>query len=403
MTSKEIIELNDANVMSTYGRFPIALERGEGAKLLDFEGKEYIDFAAGIGTSSVGHNNPRLVKAVSEQASKICHASNLYYTEPAARLAQVLCSRSGMDKVFFSNSGAEANEGAMKLARKYSFDKYGSGRGTVVSLMNSFHGRTMATLTATGQNVYHSFFYPFPDGYRYAIANDFESVKNACGSDACAVMLEPVQGEGGILPLEKDFVVKVAKLCEKRDILLIIDEVQTGIGRTGSFFAYQSPAFGDTLPDIVTFAKGIAGGLPLGGFMAKGKCSDVLTAGTHGTTFGANPISTAAALAVLEILDDESVAMVGEKGKYIRDKIDCMQIPFLKPCRGIGLMIGIPVKDGLNKELAAKLNSAGLLTLTAGSDALRFLPPLTITMEEIDQGLAIFEAVMNNYVKVWRE
>lgn len=400
MTSKEIIELNDANVMSTYGRLPIALERGEGAKLLDFEGKEYLDFAAGIGTSSVGHNNPKLVKAVSDQAAKICHSSNLYYTESSAKLAQTLCSRSGMDKVFFSNSGAEANEGAMKLARKYSFDKYGYGRGTVVSLMNSFHGRTMATLTATGQNVHHNYFHPFPDGYRYAIANDIESVKAACGSDVCAVMLELVQGEGGVMPLEKDFVTKVTEFCQKRDILLIIDEIQTGIGRTGAFFAYQNPAFEGALPDIVTFAKGIAGGLPLGGVMARGKCADVLTAGTHGSTFGANPISTAAALAVLEILDDETIAMVNDKGKYIRDKIDCIEISCLGRCRGVGLMIGIPVKDGRHRELSAKLNSAGLLTLTAGSDALRFLPPLTITMEEIDQGLAVFEAVMNNCVEV---
>lgn len=393
MNSKELMEVNDNNVMSTYSRFPIALEWGNGAVVYDLEGKKYIDFAAGLGTSSVGHNNKKLTNAVSQQAAKLCHCSNLYYSGPSARLAEILCRRSGMDKVFFANSGGEANEGAMKLARKYSSDKYGMGRGTIVTLMNSFHGRTMATLTATGQNVFHNYFYPFPDGYRYAIANDFDSVKNACGSDVCAVMIELVQGEGGVIPLEKDFVQSVAKLCKERDILLIIDEVQTGIGRTGSFFAYQNPEFGGVDPDVITFAKGIAGGLPLGGFMALKSCANVLMPGTHGTTFGANPVVTAAALAVMDILDDETIAAVTKKGDYIRQRVDEMNIPYLSKARGVGMVIGIPVSGKSNKKLALTLNSGGLLTLTAGADALRFLPPLTITMEEIDAGLEIFKAV----------
>lgn len=393
MNSKELMEVNDNNVMSTYSRFPIALEWGNGAVVYDLEGKKYIDFAAGLGTSSVGHNNKKLTNAVSQQAAKLCHCSNLYYSGPSARLAEILCRRSGMDKVFFANSGGEANEGAMKLARKYSSDKYGMGRGTIVTLMNSFHGRTMATLTATGQNVFHNYFYPFPDGYRYAIANDFDSVKNACGSDVCAVMIELVQGEGGVIPLEKDFVQSVAKLCKERDILLIIDEVQTGIGRTGSFFAYQNPEFGGVDPDVITFAKGIAGGLPLGGFMALKSCANVLMPGTHGTTFGANPVVTAAALAVMDILDDETIAAVTKKGDYIRQRVDEMNIPYLSKARGVGMMIGIPVSVKSNKKLALTLNSGGLLTLTAGADTLRFLPPLTITMEEIDAGLEIFKAV----------
>lgn len=393
MNSKELMEVNDNNVMSTYSRFPIALEWGNGAVVYDLEGKKYIDFAAGLGTSSVGHNNKKLTNAVSQQAAKLCHCSNLYYSGPSARLAEILCRRSGMDKVFFANSGGEANEGAMKLARKYSSDKYGMGRGTIVTLMNSFHGRTMATLTATGQNVFHNYFYPFPDGYRYAIANDFDSVKNACGSDVCAVMIELVQGEGGVIPLEKDFVQSVAKLCKERDILLIIDEVQTGIGRTGSFFAYQNPEFGGVDPDVITFAKGIAGGLPLGGFMALKSCANVLMPGTHGTTFGANPVVTAAALAVMDILDDETIAAMTKKGDYIRQRVDEMNIPYLSKARGVGMMIGIPVSGKSNKKLALTLNSGGLLTLTAGADTLRFLPPLTITMEEIDAGLEIFKAV----------
>lgn len=397
MDSKNIMEINDSNVMSTYGRFPIAIERGEGSRVYDCEGREYIDFASGIGTSSVGHGNEKLVCAVAQQAAKLCHCSNLYYSEPSAKLAEILCRRSGMDKVFFANSGGEANEGAMKLARKYSSDKYGMGRGSIVTLMNSFHGRTMATLTATGQNVFHNYFYPFPDGYRYAVANDFDSIENACGSDVCAIMIELIQGEGGVIPLEEKFVRSVANFCKARDILLIIDEVQTGIGRTGSFFAYQNPEFGGLTPDIVTFAKGIAGGLPLGGFMASESLAHVLVPGTHGTTFGANPVSAAAALAVMEILDDGTIAQVAKKGDYIRRQIDAMDIPYLNKSRGLGLMIGVPVSGRSSKFLASKLNTGGLLTLTAGTDALRFLPPLTITTEEIDAGLAIFKSVAEEF------
>jgi len=391
MDTKQLIQLNDNNVMSTYGRFPISIVCGEGAKLYDEEGKEYIDFAAGIGTSSIGHAHPRLVAAVSEQAGKICHSSNLYYTEPAAKLAEILCRRGGMKKVFFANSGAEANEGAIKLARKYSSDKYGEGRGTVVSLMNSFHGRTMTTITATGQPGHHTSFYPFPTGHRYAIANDLESVQNACGSDACAVIMELVQGEGGVLPLTPEFVRDVEAFCKARDLLLILDEVQTGIGRTGRFFAFQAMG---VQPDVVTFAKGVAGGLPIGGFLANETCADVLTPGTHGATFGGNPVAAAAALAVMEVLSDEVIRQVNEKGAYIREQVDGMGIPFLAQTRGLGLMIGIPVTNGKCKELAATLNGAGLLTLTAGADALRFLPPLTITRAEMDAGLAIFKKVM---------
>lgn len=397
MDSKQLIQMHDSNVMSTYGRFPIALDRGEGATVYDLEGKRYIDFAAGIGTSSVGHNNEKLVKAVSGQAAKMCHCSNLYYNEPSARLAEILCRRAGMDKLFFANSGGEANEGAMKLARKYSSDKYGMGRGTVVTLMNSFHGRTMATLTATGQNVFHEYFHPFPQGYRYAVANDFSSLKNACGSDVCAIMLELVQGEGGVVPLEKSFVQETAKLCRERDIVLIIDEVQTGIGRTGTLFACQNPAFGGIEPDVVTFAKGVAGGLPMGGFMASKRFSDVLVPGTHGATFGGNPLSASAALAVMEILDDHTIAQVTEKGEYIRRKIEAMNIPYLGKPRGLGMLIGIPVTQGSNKAVATAINDRGLLTLTAGDNTLRLLPPLTITMEEIDSGLKIFETAAKNF------
>jgi len=296
-----------------------------------------------------------------------------------------------MKKVFFANSGAEANEGAIKLARKYSSDKYGEGRGTVVSLMNSFHGRTMTTITATGQPGHHTSFYPFPTGHRYAIANDLGSVQNACGSDTCAVIMELVQGEGGVLPLTPEFVRDVAAFCKARDLLLILDEVQTGIGRTGRFFAFQAMG---VQPDVVTFAKGVAGGLPIGGFLANETCADVLTPGTHGATFGGNAVAAAAALAVMAVLSDEVIRQVNEKGAYIRAQVDGMGIPFLAQTRGLGLMIGIPVTNGKCKELAATLNGAGLLTLTAGADALRFLPPLTITQTEMDAGLAIFKKVM---------
>ena len=292
--------------------------------------------------------------------------------------------------MFFANSGAEGNECLIKLARKYSYDKYGKGRGTILTLRNSFHGRTMTTLTATGQDVFHNYFFPFPDGFRYAEAT-MEGVESVAGHDVCAVLLELVQGEGGVLPMEQEFVHDLAVLCAERDWLLLVDEVQTGIGRTGTLFAFQQYGI---LPDAVSFAKGIGGGLPLGGVLASEKCRSVLTAGTHGSTFGGNPICCAAGLAVLDILNEDLLAKVREKGAYLRCAIEAMGVPCLGKTRGLGLMIGIDVLgERTNKELAAQLIQNGLLVLTAGS-GLRLLPPLVITKEEMDQGLDIMRQTL---------
>ena len=392
MTFEEIQALDRQYVMQSYGRFPVAVDHGKGATLWDVEGKEYIDFTSGIGVCSLGYGNEAWVETIAAQAAKLGHISNLFYAEPYVRLARELCTRAGMSNVFFANSGAESNEGMIKLARKYSFDKYGKGRGTVITLHNSFHGRTITTLAATGQDVFHNYFFPFTEGFRYADANDLDSVEAVAGHDVCAVMFELIQGEGGVLPLDREFVQGVAELCAKRDWLLLIDEVQTGVGRTGSLFAFQQ--YG-VQPDAVSFAKGIAGGLPFGGVMANEKCRNVFTPGTHATTFGGNPVAASAALQVLSTMDQAFLDQVKEKGDYLRAGIEGLDVPCLGATRGMGLMVGIEVKgDKTNKELAAKLIEHGLLCLTAGP-GLRLLPPLVITKEEIDKGLAIMKAALS--------
>ena len=390
MTHEELVKLDHQYTLQTYGRFDVDIDHGKGARLWDLAGKEYVDFTAGIGTASVGYGNERWAKAITDQALKLGHISNLFYNQPYARLAQTLCQRSGMAGAFFGNSGAESNEGAIKLARKYSFDKYGKGRGTILTLKNSFHGRTVTTLAATGQDVFHNYFFPFTDGFRYAEPT-MDGISEVAGHDVCAVMLELVQGEGGVFPMDKAFVHDLAVLCAERDWLLLVDEVQTGVGRTGTLFCFQQYGI---LPDAVTFAKGIAGGLPMGGFLVSERCRGLLGPGTHASTFGGNPGCAAAALEVQEILDDAALEQVAEKGQYLRRGIEALELPCLGKTRGLGLMIGVEVAEGhTNKELAAKLMDAGLLVLTAGHNVLRLLPPLTITREEIDEGLAIMARV----------
>ena len=391
MTSNEIKTLTGRYVMNTYGRFDVAIDHGEGARLYDPEGREYIDFTSGIGVTALGYGNENWVDAIAAQAKKLGHVSNLFYTEPAAKLAEILCKRTGESCVFFANGGGEANEGMIKLARKYSFDKYGKGRATIITLKNSFHGRTITTLMATGQERFHQYFFPFTEGFRYAEANDLASLEAAAGDDVCAVMMELVQGEGGVLPLDREYVAAVKKLCAERDWLLLDDEVQAGVGRTGTLFAFQQY---DVLPDVVSFAKGIAGGLPMSGIMANEKCRNVLGPGTHATTFGANPVCAAAGLAVQETMTEEFLNEVKEKGEYLRAGIEALNLPCFGKTRGLGLMIGIEVKDGYkNGEIANRLIEAGLLVLTAG-DGMRLLPPLVITREEMDKGLAIMKKTL---------
>ena len=392
MTSQEIKNTTERYIMSTYGRFPVAIDHGRGATLYDPEGRAYIDFTSGIGVCDLGYGYAPWADAIAAQARKLGHVSNLFYTEPSARLAEILCKRTGASCVFFANGGGEANEGMIKLARKYSFDRYGQGRATIITLKNSFHGRTINTLKATGQDVFHNYFFPFTEGFRYAEANDLASLEAAAGDDVCAVMVELVQGEGGVLPLEKEYVAAVARLCRERDWLLLADEVQTGIGRTGTLFAFQQ--YG-VLPDVVSFAKGIAGGLPMSGILANDKCRDVLGPGTHATTFGANPVCAAAGLVVQETLTDDFLAQVTAKGAYLRQGIEALDLPCFGKTRGLGLMIGIEVREGYNKsDIAAKLIESGLLVLTAGP-GMRLLPPLVITKEEMDAGLAIMKAALS--------
>ncbi|MFQ7240794.1 aspartate aminotransferase family protein [Agathobaculum sp.] len=392
MTYQELKAEENKYVMNTYGRFPIALDHGEGATLWDIEGKKYIDLASGIGVNCMGYNNPAIVDAITNQAHKLTHVSNLFTTEPMVQVAKKLVEKTHLNgKVFFANSGAEANEGAIKLARKYSFDKYGEGRYKIVTLVNSFHGRTVTTLKATGQDRFHNYFFPFTEGFDYAAANDFDSVRHKADEMTCAVMMELVQGEGGVLPLEKEFVQQVEAFCRERDILLIIDEVQTGIGRTGSLFCFQQYGI---RPDVVTMAKGLGGGVPIGAVLAAESCSNVLTPGTHATTFGGTPLVCAAANAVLDTVGDgQFLAQVKEKGEYLKNGILSIGSPNILGVRGMGLMLGIIVEDGKHAAYANKLIEKGVLALTAGKNAVRLLPPLTISKEEMDEALTIMKEV----------
>lgn len=369
-------------VANTYGRFDVAIKEGNGATCFDFDGKEYIDFSSGIGVNSLGFCDKGWIKAVSEQLNTLQHISNLYYTKPCSDVAKVLCERTGMKKVFFSNSGAESNEGAIKCARKYSFNKYGEGRNKIVTLCNSFHGRTVTTLAATGQDVFHNYFFPFTDGFRFTAANDKEALEKALTEDVCGLMMELIQGEGGVMPLEPDFVKYAEKLCRERDIILIIDEVQTGLGRTGELFAFQNY---DIKPDVVSCAKGIGGGLPLGCVMFGDKTEDTLKAGDHATTFGGNPVITAGAKYILSRMDKDFLDEVKSKGEYIREKI--LKMPYVEGVDGMGLMLGIRVANGIKSaDIVKKGIDYGALFLTAKSKV-RLLPPLNITYEEIDKGL----------------
>lgn len=382
---QEIKDRNQKYIMHTYSRFDVAIESGKGA-IAQGCGKSYVDFGSGIGVNALGYCDDGWVKAVTEQAAKLSHCSNLYYSPIQGELAQLLCETAGFARVFFCNSGAEANEGAIKLARKYSFDKYGKGRSTVVTLNNSFHGRTVTTLAATGQDVFHNYFFPFTEGFKFADANDFDGIKAACNGDVCAVMMEAIQGEGGVCPLDTEFVQKTAAFCKENDILLIFDEVQAGIGRTGKFFAFEN--FG-IKADIVSCAKGIGGGLPMGAVLCGKELEDVLGPSTHGTTFGGNPIVCAGAVEVMKRVTAEGFLQgVTEKSEYIRGKL--AKIDGVNIVRGIGLMLGFEVEGVDSKEAAALAAEKGLLILTA-KKSLRMLPPLTITEEEIDKGMAILE------------
>lgn len=379
--------LDSQYVAKAYNRFDVVLTHGKGATLYDENDKKYIDFGAGIGVNAFGCADEKWIKAVEEQLGKVQHTSNLYYTEPCARLAKLLCEKSGMKKVFFGNSGAEANEGAIKFARKYSFDKYGEGRSTIITLQNSFHGRTITTLAATGQDSFHTVFGPFTQGFKYCPANDIEALRNMATDDVCAIMFECVQGEGGVNNLDMDFVKAAADIANEKDILLVVDEVQTGNGRTGRYFAYQN--FGIT-PDIVTTAKGLGGGLPIGAVLFGEKLKDTVAPGTHGSTFGGNPVVAAGACSIVERIDDEFLEKVREKSEYIRTFL--AKVKGVKSVTGMGLMLGVEIEKNA-AETAKECLAEGLLVLTAKTK-IRLLPPLNISEEELTQGLNILKGVL---------
>ncbi|MDY4586839.1 MAG: aspartate aminotransferase family protein [Oscillospiraceae bacterium] len=385
------IEQFNQYVMPSYGRYDLVLEKGEGRQAVDENGKEYIDFGSGIGTNSLGYCNEDWVKAVCDQAHRIQHTSNYYYTKVQADFAKALCETAGYTDMFFGNSGAEANECAIKIARKYSFDKYGKGRHNIITLVNSFHGRTLCTLSATGQEVFHNYFFPFVEGFINVEANNIEDLRAKLDDTVCAVMFEYIQGEGGVMALQQEFVDEIFRLCAEKDVLTIADEVQTGVGRTGKFLAGDN--FGKKA-DLTTLAKGLAGGVPIGVCLSGEKCAKVLTPGTHGSTFGGNPISCAGGLAVLNTVNKPGfLDEVTAKGEYIRKKL--LSSPEVASVSGIGMMIGAELKTKKAGDVAKAALDKGLLILTAKTKV-RLLPPLTITYEEIDKGMEVLLGVLNS-------
>lgn len=380
-----IIEIDNKYVANTYARFPMELVSGKGSKLYDVDGKEYIDMGTGIGVSIFGVGDEEWIKAVTDQLTTLQHTSNLYYTSPCARLAEALCNRTGAKKVFFSNSGAEANECAIKAARKYAAEKKGAEYYNIITLNNSFHGRTITTLAATGQETFHKDFLPLTEGFLYADAGDLEGITTLVNENkVAAIMIETVQGEGGVVPLDADFIKGVEKLCKDEDILFIVDEVQTGNGRTGALYGYMK--FG-VQPDIVSTAKGIGGGLPLGATMFFEKTENVYTPGTHGSTFGGNPVSCAGALNIIERLTDDFLAEVEKKHDYIIDELS--KCEGVAGVTGLGLMLGIETKKDVNEVLKI-CQENGVLPIKAKTK-LRLLPPLNISFEDLEKAIAVIK------------
>ena len=387
------------NLMNTYARFPVTFVRGEGLYAYDEEGRKYADFGSGISVNNLGHCHPAVVKAIAEQAQTLCHCSNLYWSEPQLDVAEYLVKYSGLDRVFFCNSGAEANEGAVKLARKYFYDKGRSDKYEIITMKKSFHGRTLATLTATGQDKVKTGFAPLPEGFVYAAFNDFEDLKAKVSEHTCAVMLEPVQGEGGIYPVEKDYLEQVAAFCKEKGLLLIFDEIQCGMGRTGTMFAYEQ--YG-VKPDIVTNAKALGGGLPFGAFIASEEVAASFGPGSHGSTFGANPVAASASRAVFEVMEKEDMlSHVKTVGADLRDRLLELKEEFpevIKDVRGLGLMLGMEVTCGASAVVNACFDN-GVVLLSAGPDVVRFLPPFIVTEKDVDFLTETLKKAVNSICK----
>ena len=385
---KDIFSTDKEFIAHTYGRFPVAFTEGKGSRLKDVDGKEYIDLGSGIAVNAFGIADDEWKKAVTEQIGKLQHTSNLYYTEPCAKLAELLCEKTGMKKVFFGNSGAEANECAIKAARLYSYTKYGEGRSTIITLKNSFHGRTITTLAATGQDTFHTKFGPFTEGFVYCEADNKEELNRLVKeNNCCSIMFEVVQGEGGVHRLSNDFVAEIDRIAKEKDILVIVDEVQTGNGRTGKLYGYMNYGI---QPDVVTTAKGIGGGLPLGVCMLGEKMNDVFTPGTHGSTFGGNPVCCAGAYSIMSRIDDKLLAEVNEKSEFIVSELSGAK--GVKAVTGLGLMLGIETERPAG-DIIKEAMERGVLVLSAKTKV-RLLPPLNITMEDLKAAIKVLKEVI---------
>lgn len=392
MKSEQWVNRSDKVIMKTYGRYPIVPVRGEGCRLWDADGKEYLDFLAGVAVNNLGHCHPRVVKAIQDQAALLIHCSNYYQIPQQIELAELLCRHSFADKAFFCNSGAEANEAAIKLARKYSLDTFGPQRYEIITAADSFHGRTMATVSATGQEKVQRFFDPLLHGFKHVPFNDVDAIEAMITENTCAVMLEPIQGEGGINVPDHGYLAKVRELCNRHKLLFILDEVQTGIGRTGKLFAHEH--FGVT-PDIMTLAKALAGGAPIGTMLAREEIAAAFVPGTHGSTFGGNPLMAAAAIATLRtILEDGLLNRCEEIGDYLMGELNSLgkKYTFVKDVRGIGLMIGMGLTIPAG-EIVKKGHERGILLNVTHDTVLRFVPPLTVTKQEINRMIEILDGI----------
>jgi len=395
MDSKTLMALSEQYVAHTYARYPVVLVRGKGTRVWDQEGEEYLDFVSGLAVCNLGHCHPRVVKAIQGQAEKLIHVSNFYYIEPQIQLASLLCKHSFADKVFFCNSGAEANEGAFKLARKFGKEKTGKDRYEIITMEGSFHGRTLATLTATGQEKFHKGYEPLMPGFKYVPFNDIGAVKKAIDPKTCAVMVEPIQGEGGVNCPSEGYLKALREICDENKLLLMFDEVQVGMGRTGKLFAYEHEG---VEPDILTLAKSLAGGVPIGALLIKKEISDGFKPGDHASTFGGNPLASAAGVAALTaILEEGMLENCRKMGDYFLSELDKMKnkFPFIKEVRGKGLILGMELKMDGSSMVKEMLKKRVLINCTMGN-VLRFLPPLIVTKEEIDRVVAALEEVFSN-------
>jgi acetylornithine/N-succinyldiaminopimelate aminotransferase len=392
MDSQTLMMLSEKYVANTYNRYPVLLVRGKGTRVWDLEGEEYLDFVSGLAVVNLGHCHPKVVKAIQNQAEKLIHVSNFYYIEPQIQLASLLCKHSFADKVFFCNSGAEANEGAFKLARKYAKEKMGKDRYEIITMERSFHGRTLATLTATGQDKFHKGYEPLMPGFKYVPFNDIGAVKSEINSRTCAVMLEPIQGEGGVNCPSEGYLKTLREICDEKGLLLIFDEIQVGMGRTGKLFAYEHEG---VEPDILTLAKSLAGGVPIGALLIKKGIADSFKPGDHASTFGGNPLATAAGVAALTTILEEGMLENCEKmGEYFLSQIEQIKkkFPFVEEVRGKGLILGMELKIDGSSIVKEMLRKKILINCTMGN-VLRFLPPLIVTKEEVDRVVKALEEV----------